>query len=419
MLPALLLCAPFTHPSPQPPPELPASVYKERRERVMRELGGCATALAAQGEAVGVVPEFKQDDDFFWLTGVTEPGAWIVLAPKAKYTRTTLYLRPRDPEVERWTGPREPISPALKDKFGVDAVKRGSGGPSLLAATAVHDCLAILAPLKDLKDERPDVTAVKQASGAAGVKTVHKRDLLARLRSAHGPEEIALMERAVAITRAGHEAAARATAPGVSERDVQTQMEFAFFAAGATGLSYGSIVGSGENGAVLHWGQNSRMLREGDVVVIDAAAEYGRYAADVTRTYPVSAKFTEEQAKVYRAVYQTQEDIFAAIKPGVSMNDLQKVAEDSMLRQGYLDKFIHSFGHFLGLNVHDAGSYDAPLPVGAVITVEPGIYLPERGFGVRIEDEVLILPGGKWRLLTADFPRKLEDVEAWVARARR
>jgi len=271
----------------------------------------------------------------------------------------------------------------------------------------------------DLKDERTDVQALKQGAGALGLKLVYKRDLLARMRSAHAPEEIALLERAVTITRAGHDAAARATVPGVSERDVQTQMEFAFFGAGATGLAYGTIVGSGENGAVLHWGQNSRMLRSGDLVVIDAGAEYGRYASDVTRTYPVSGKFTEEQAKVYRAVYQAQEDILAAIRPGASMSDLQKAAEESLRRSGYLDKFIHGFGHFVGLNVHDAGEYDLPIPAGAVFTVEPGVYLPERGFGVRIEDEVLFLGDGKWRLLTADFPRKLEDVEAWVARARR
>ena len=419
MLLALLFVAPFTHPNPQPPPELPVAIYKERRERVMRELGGCAAAIAAQGEPVGVVPQFRQDDDFFWLTGVNEPGAWLVLSPKAKYTRTAVYLRPRDPEAERWTGPRDPLSPALKEKYGVDLVRRGTGGPALLATAPLHDCLAILAPVKDLKDERSDVQAIKQAASALGVKVVHKRDLLARLRSAHGPEEIALLERAVAITRLGHEAAARATVAGVSERDVQTQLEYAFFANGATGLPYGSIVGSGENGAVLHWGKTSRTLRDGDLVVVDAAAEYGRYAADMTRTFPVSGKFAEEQAKVYRAVYQVQEDIFAAIKPGVSMNDLQKVAEESMRKLGYLDKFIHGFGHFVGLDVHDAGSNEAPLPAGAVITVEPGIYLPEKAFGVRIEDEVLILPGGKWRLLTADFPRKLEEVEDWVARARR
>ena len=418
MLIALLLA--FSHPNPQPPPDLPASVYRERRERVMKELGGCATAIAAQGAAPpGPVSEFRQDDDFYWLTGVNEPDAWLVLFPKAKYRRQVLFLKPRDPDLERWTGPRDPISPALKAKYGVDYVVRGNGGNALLGAPPLHDCLAILAPADTLKDERNDVQAPRQAAGALGLKLVYKRDLLTRLREAHGPEEIALMEQAIAATRAGHEAAARATVAGVSERDVQTQMEFGFFSAGATGLSYGPIVGSGENGAVLHWGKNSRILRDGDVVVIDSAAEYGRYAADVTRTYPVSGKFSEEQAKVYRAVYQAQEDIFAAIKPGVAMVDLQEVAEQSLKRAGYLEKFIHGFGHFMGLNVHDVGFGSQPLPAGAIITVEPGIYLPERGFGVRIEDEVLILPNGKWRLLTADFPRKLEDVEAWVARARR
>jgi Xaa-Pro aminopeptidase len=419
MILALLAAAGFAHPNPQPPPDLPPSVYRERRERVMKELGGCATAVAAQGEPVGIVQEYRQDGDFLWLTGINEPSAWIVLLPKAKYNRHVLFLKPRDPEAERWTGPRDPLSPALKEKYGVDEVRRGDGGKRLLAAAPAHDCLAILAPVSDLKDERTDVLAVKQAAGALGVKLVHKRELLARLRSAHTAEEIALLEKAVAITRAGHEAAARATVPGVSERDVQTQLEYGFFAAGATGLAYGTIVGSGENGTVLHWGENSRMLRAGDLVVIDAGAEYGRYASDVTRTYPVNGKFTEEQAKAYRAVYQAQEDILAAIKPGVSMNDLQKAAEESLRRSGYLDKFIHGFGHFVGLDVHDAGLYEAPLPPGAVFTVEPGVYLPERGFGVRIEDQVLMLGNGKWRLLTAELPRKLEDVEAWVAAARR
>jgi Xaa-Pro aminopeptidase len=153
-------------------------------------------------------------------------------------------------------------------------------------------------------------------------------------------------------------------------------------------------------------------------VVIDAAAEYGRYAADVTRTYPVSGHFTEEQAKVYRAVYQAQVDIMAAIRPGVSMAELQHVAEESLRSAGYLADFIHGFGHFVGLDVHDAGLYEKPLPVGAIFTVEPGIYLPQKGFGVRIEDEVLVTPSG-YRLLTEAFPRKLEDVEAWVAKARR
>jgi Xaa-Pro aminopeptidase len=397
---------------------LPAAVYRDRRERVMRELDGCVAVLAARGETGGVTEDYRQDGDFLWLTGLNESDAWVLLAPKAKYDRAVLFLRPRDPERERWTGPRDPISPALRERYGVDRVMRGRPDAIAVRVGLGAECVAVIGPVGELKDERPDVVVARQLASALGLRLVHKRDLIARLRAAHEPPEIALMERAVEITRTGHEAAARATVAGVSERDVQTKIEYAFFSNGATGLSYSSIVGSGPNGAVLHWDHNDRRLQAGDLVVVDAAADYGRYASDITRTYPVSGRFTEEQAKAYRAVYQAQEDILAALKPGVTMADLQNVAEASLKRAGYLDAFIHGFGHFVGLDVHDAGRYDLPLPVGAIITVEPGVYLPERGFGVRIEDEVLVTETG-YRLLSSRIPRKLEEVEAWVAAARR
>jgi Xaa-Pro aminopeptidase len=417
-LASLLLAAPASPAPPSPPPDLPPAVYRERRERVMRELDGCVAVLAAQGETSGVTEDYRQDGDFLWLTGLSESEAWVLLAPRAKYDRSVLFLRPRDPERERWTGPRDPMSPALLERYGVDRVLRGRPDRQAVAASLGADCIAVIAPVGDVKDERPDAVLSRQLAQALGLRTVYKRDLIARLRAAHDAPEIALIERAVEITRLGHEAAARATVAGAGERDVQTKIEYAFFSNGATGLSYGSIVGSGANGAVLHWVRNDRRLQAGDLVVIDAAAEYGRYASDVTRTYPVSGRFTDEQARAYRAVYQAQEDIFAAIKPGVSMADLQKVAEASMKRSGYLEAFIHGFGHFVGLDVHDAGRYDLPLPVGAVFTVEPGVYLPEKGFGVRIEDDVLVTETG-YRLLSSRIPRKLEDVEAWVAAARR
>ncbi len=384
----------------------------------MKALDGCIGILAAQGEVSGITEDYRQDADFYWLTGINEPGAYLVLAPKARFNKVTLFLKSRDPEAERWTGPREPISPDLTERYGVDKVRRGTPETTLEGIGLNHDCVAVIAPPTMAKDDRGDAEIASRVAQRFGLRTVYKRSLLAELREVHSPEEIERMERAIAITRAGHEAVARGAVGGVSERDVQTQLEYAFFAAGATGLSYSSIVGAGPDGAVLHWDKNSRVLKDGDVVVVDAAAEYGRYAADVTRTYPVSGHFSPEQAKVYRAVYQAQEDIFAAIKPGVSMAELQHAAEASLKRAGYLKDFIHGFGHFVGLDVHDAGMYEKPLPVGAVFTVEPGIYLPEQGFGVRIEDEVIVTATG-YRLLTADFPRKLEDVEAWVAKARR
>ncbi|GAC1542904.1 MAG: aminopeptidase P N-terminal domain-containing protein [Myxococcales bacterium] len=426
MIAALIAAAVASTPAPAaPPPELPVSVYKARRARVLAELGGCSAVIGAQGDPVGLTSDFRQDGDFFWLTGVNEPHAWLLFSPRAKYQKVTLYLKPRDPEAERWTGPREPLSPDLQEKYGVDQIRRGKPGGALLAASALGDCVAILAPpsaaaLAEGQEgrDRADADLARKAATSLGLRTVFKRGLLARLRAAHDAEELARMERALQITRSGQEAAARASLSGVSERHVQTQVESAFFNHGATGLSYATIVGSGENGAVLHWDQNSRVLREGDLVVVDAGAEYGRYASDITRTFPVSGRFNEEQAKAYRAVYQAQEDIFAAIKPGASMSDLQRAAEDSLRKAGYLKYFIHGFGHTVGLDVHDVGDHEAALPVGAVVTVEPGVYLPERGFGVRIEDEILVTPTG-YRLLSKDLPRKLEDVEAWVRYLRR
>ncbi len=421
MLPALLaataLGGGFAHPSPTPAPALPASVYTARRARVMKELGNCAAVLSSQGETSGVTEDYRQDSDFYWLTGVNEPGAHLVLQPKSPYRKVTLFLKSRDPEAERWTGPREPISPDLVASYGVDVVRRGAPEGLLAAAAEHHECIAVIAPGVATAEDRNDARLSSRMASRFGLPVVYKRGLLARLRAAHDAPELERLRTAVSITAAGHASAAAATVAGVSERDVQTQLEYAFYAAGATGLSYPSIVGSGPNGAVLHWDQNSRLLQDGDLVVIDAAAEYGRYAADVTRTYPVSGHFTEAQAKVYRAVYQAQEDIFAAIRPGVSMAELQHVAEDSLRRSGYLAAFIHGFGHFVGLDVHDAGDTEAPLPVGAVFTVEPGIYLPQLGFGVRIEDEVLITDKG-YEVLSRAVPRKLEDVEAWVQQAR-
>ena len=407
----------FVHPQPLPPADLPVTVYQGRRARLLAELGDCMAVISSQGAVQGITEDFRQDADFFWLTGINEPDAHLLLQPKSAYRKVVLFLKSRDPEAERWTGPREPISPELLKTYGVDRVRRGSPESTLLDAGLHHDCVAIISPAGSGKDERGDDELALRAASRFGLKVVYKRGLLADLRAAHGSEEIERMERAIAITAEGHTAVARATVAGVSERDVQTQLEYAFFAAGGTGLSYSSIVGSGPNGAVLHWDKNSRVLQNGDLVVVDAAAEYGRYASDVTRTYPVSGHFTAEQARVYRAVYQAQEDIFAAIKPGVSMAELQHVAEESLRRAGYLADFIHGFGHFVGLDVHDAGDTEKPIPVGAIFTVEPGVYLPAQGFGVRIEDEVLITDHG-YRMLTSSIPRKLEDVEAWIARAR-
>src|SRR4051812_16839339 len=177
---SVLLAAPAA-----PPPELPAAVYRERRERVMKELDGCVAILAAGGETSGVTEDYRQDGDFLWLTGLNEGESWLVLAPRAKYDRSILFLRPRDPERERWTGPRDPISPALRGRYGVDRVLRGRPDRTAVSSGLGADCLAVIAPVGEVKDERPDAVLSRQVASALGLKLVYKRDLLARLRAAH------------------------------------------------------------------------------------------------------------------------------------------------------------------------------------------------------------------------------------------
>ena len=185
MLSALLLhvavAAGFTHPQPSPPPDLPVEVYRARRARVLAELGGCVGVLSSQGEVSGITEDYRQDADFFWLTGINEPDAHLVLQPKSPYRKVTLFLKPRDPEAERWTGPREPVSPDLLARYGVDRVQRGSPETVLAAAGQHHDCVAVLAPASLKKDERGDAELALRLAARYGLKVEFKRGLLGKL----------------------------------------------------------------------------------------------------------------------------------------------------------------------------------------------------------------------------------------------
>jgi Xaa-Pro aminopeptidase len=216
----------FVHPQPAPPADLPVAVYQARRTRLMAELGDCVAVISSQGVVEGITEDFRQDADFFWLTGINEPDAHLVLQPKSAYRKVVLFLKSRDPEAERWTGPREPISPELLKTYGVDRVRRGSPESTLLDAGLRHDCVAIISPAGIGKDDRGDDELALRLASRYGLKVVYKRGLLADLRAAHGPEELERMERAIAITAEGHNAVARATVAGVSDRGVRDSDRF-------------------------------------------------------------------------------------------------------------------------------------------------------------------------------------------------
>jgi Xaa-Pro aminopeptidase len=234
------------------------------------------------------------------------------------------------------------------------------------------------------------------------------------MRSVKSAGELALMRRAIDATAAGYEAIFKLIRPGLSEADVEVALDQAYRVSGASGVAYNSIVGSGLNATVLHYMDNRQPLVEGDLMVIDSAARFGGYAADVTRTLPVSGKFTPEQREVYETVLRAELAAIAALRPGVTHTEVDAAAREVIERAGFGDAFIHNVGHQLGLDVHDV-TPDGPLVEGMVLTIEPGIYLPDRKLGVRIEDDVLITKEGPV-VLSERIPKAVKAVEAAMAR---
>src|SRR2546426_975323 len=246
--------------------------------------------------------------------------------------------------------------------------------------------------------------------------------LVDSLRLIKDADELRRLRTAVGITVLGHIAAIRAVRPGMWEYQLEAVVEGTFRAQGADRVGYPSFVGSGPNATTLHYDANRRQLKDGELVVIDAGAEWGQYTADVTRTFPVSGRFTPRQKAIYDLVLATQRTAFDSVRPGVLVRDLDRIARAYMRAhsgklcgQETCDKtMIHLVGHWLGMDVHDAGDYRTPLAPGMVLTLEPGIYLPAESLGVRIEDDVLVTPGGgEW--LSGGAPRTTEAIERLAA----
>ncbi len=394
---------------PDVPPDVPMGVYEKRRRALSDKLGNCAAALKSQPGEEGFDPYF------YYLTGIEDAGAGLLLAPRGPIVKQAVYLPTRDPESEIWTGYKEPMSASLRKKYLVDEVGRMRGGVPRGLGNALRRsrCYAKLrSGIHD--DEDVDDSTLGKYLRAYDARSVLRWEELERMRAIHDDEEIARMEKAIAITAEGHRAAVRSLHAGVKERKVASDIEDAFFEHGATGLAFPSIVGSAENGAILHWEKRDRSIAAGDLVVVDIGSSYGHYASDVTRTYPVSGKFDDEQRKVYETVLAVQQKVIDAVKPGVSLEKLHRMAEDAIVDAGY--ELPHYVGHYVGLEVHDIGDTGAPLEPGMVITVEPGIYIQGK-FGVRIEDEVLVTTKGH-RLLSGQVPRSVPELEAWMAEAR-
>ena len=362
----------------------PLAEYKERRERLEQRIKGNVLVLRAAPEEELV--EYQQERNFYYLTGFDEPNAILLLDAASTPPEDFLFLPERKPLEERWTG----------TKLGP--------GPEAETATGFSKVLPVSEFDATLKK------ASERAKSVYGVKEVVND--IAHLRQTKSPTEVALLEKAVRITLKAQEAAARTIAPGVMEYEVEAALEYEFRRNGAERPGFPSIVGSGPFSTILHYDKNTRRMESGDVVVVDIGAEWGGYSADVTRTYPVSGKFSPRQREIYQIVLDAQKAAMAKIKPGVTFRDIHQASSSYIRSKGYEKYFIHGTSHHIGLEVHDAGSTERPLEPNMVITVEPGIYISEEQLGVRIEDDVVVTPTG-YRMLST-FPKEIDEIEALV-----
>jgi Xaa-Pro aminopeptidase len=403
-----------------PSDSIPLAEYQARRQRLFESLKGAAAVVLAGEGSPPLLGKWRPDQHFVYLTGLeAEPGAAVLFDPTNENPkrRIVLFLRPLNPEMERWDGYREAIGQSLKEQTGFETVLRSNTLPAMLTAAARRaKRVACLHPFGVYPNPvGPDLAAFRQISERIpGLAIEDQTQLLPRMRAVKSEAELGLMRRAVGATTAGYDAILKLIRPGLTEADLDLALDHAYRAAGASGVAYNSIVGAGLNATVLHYMDNRQPLVDGDLIVVDSAARFGGYAADVTRTLPVSGKFTPEQREVYETVLRAELAAIAALRPGVTHTEVDAAARDVIERAGFGDAFIHNVGHQLGLDVHDV-TPDGPLVEGMVVTIEPGIYLPDRKLGVRIEDDVLITKEGPV-VLSDRIPKTIKDVEAAMGR---
>lgn len=415
----------------------PGADYHARREALAKKAGGVVILLAPL-EGPDPVYHFRQEDNFYYLSGIAVPGAGVLIAPAqdaqgetpARHYTEVLFLPPRNLRLEKFTGAQlggdDPDAPRIT---GFDRVEEMGKLPEEVAKLLANQPPVVYSemPSPGNHPASEDMLGFLRHSNAM-VFLQDVKPMLASLRTTKDAGEIALIQKAVDASVAAHLAAMKAVKPNVKEYEISALMDFEWLRRGCERPSYSPVVGSGHDSTVLHYSENRNTMKAGDVVVIDAAAEYSMYAADITRTLPVNGHFTARQREIYDIVLGAQEAAIAAFQSGKSAlagdgeNSLNKVAREYIKTHGKdlhgrpLDQyFIHGLGHYIGLNVHDPDDYKVPLDPGMTFTIEPGIYIPEENLGVRIEDDFLVDGSGKLIKLSAALPSKADDAEKVMA----
>ena len=431
----------------------PSEALRSRRERFLSQMGHGIAIIPTAPVAVrsnDTDYKFRPDTDFYYLTGFGEPDAVALFMPEHPEHKYVLFVRPRDPERETWDGRR----------VGVE------GAVSKLGADAAYSIEELDEKIFEYLDDREQVffefgkddefdrrvigwlhayKTSRRAKAPAPGTIVNPGEILHEMRLIKTDHDLDLMRRAVDITCEAHKAAMAGTRPGMFEYEIEALTEYTFRRNGASGPGYNTIVGGGPNATILHYIENCDRLEEGTLLLLDAGAEYECFTGDVTRTWPVSGKFSEPQRAIYELVLESQVQAIEMIKPGANTTEIHnrvvQVLTEGLVNLGLLDGpvdkaieegtykkfYMHKTGHWLGMDVHDVGRYrfkDEPRPMrpGMIQTIEPGLYIAEdcedvdakwRGIGVRIEDDVLVTETG-YEVLSKAAPKTVEEIEALV-----
>ena len=430
-------------------------MIRPQLEEFMRRMDPNSVAIIPSGREAtrsnDTQYRFRQDSDFYYLTGFEEPDSIAVIRPSHE-TKYTLFVRPRDPEREIWDGRRAGVEGA-KSEFGANESFPTSEFEAKLQEflDGAEKLYYRLGVNRDLDD-----TIIRQIARMRSLnrKPIHPPEtiidpatIVHEMRVLKSAEEIELMQRAADIAAEAHVEAMKTVRPGMQEYQVEALIEQIFRQKGASAPAYTSIVGAGANATVLHYINNDGELHDGELLLVDAGAEYKGYASDITRTFPINGRFTKPQREIYDLVLKAQMSCVEMVRPGVTHDQLKQhsieVLTEGMVELGllkgkteelikekkYEQFYMHGLGHMLGIDVHDVGRYyygreSRALEAGVVMTVEPGIYIsPETkdipsqylGIGVRIEDDVLATSNGP-RVLTNKVPKQAEEIESLMAR---
>lgn len=429
--------------------------FKRRRSQLMKMMGENTIAILPSAAELtrnqDVNFPFRQDSDFLYLTGFNEPNAIMVLIPGRQHGEYILFCQEKNPEQEIWHGYRAGQEGAIKDYGADDAFPIESIDdifPGLLEGT--HKVFNIMGRYPSFDEHLIGwVSHIQMQSQKNGISVpsefVALDYILHDMRLFKSREELSLMRKAASISVEAHKRAMMICSPGKYEFQIQAEFDYLFRRKNAQ-HAYPAIVGGGANGCILHYTDNSKQLRDGDLLLIDAGCEVEGYAADITRTFPVNGRYSTAQREVYDIVLNAQLAAIKAVKPGNHWNDphnaavqvitkgliemklLQGNLQTLIKEQAYRRFYMHRTGHWLGLDVHDVGGYQVGdqwrlLEPGMVLTIEPGIYISAdnknihqkwRGIGIRIEDDILVTRHGH-EVLTDDLPKEIDAIEALMA----